>query len=320
MQKLLLIACLFLTCNADISLTQRSKVLMGTFVSISVDNQHKTLIKPSFDILQGIENSLSSYKTVSPIAKLNKKKKAELDEYSYEALCFSLKYYQQTDGYFDIAVGKITKDLYRFGENERIVSKKELQKSSTSILGLKFDKHSAYLDKDTKIDLGGMGKGFGVDKVSTFLAKHKVKKAIIALSGDIRCIGTCKIAVNNPLHVNTTLASFSMQNSGVSTSGNYNRYIKSKKYNHLINPKTKQSEQKFLSVTLVSNLPSATLDAYATAASVMPLKKAYKFLNKQALGYIILQADKKLIVSSNIIQYVTDLKLITIRAYQNFIM
>lgn len=309
MQKLLLIACLFLTCNADISLTQRSKVLMGTFVSISVDNQHKTLINHSFDILRKVDNSLSSYKTVSPIAKLNKKKKVKLDRYSYEALYLSLEYYQQTDGYFDIAVGKITKDLYRFGKKERIASKKELQQSSTSILGLQFDEHSASLDKDTKIDLGGMGKGFGVDKVSVFLAKNGVKKAIIALSGDIRCIGTCKIAINNPLHVNATLASFTMQNSGVSTSGNYNRYVKSRKYNHLINPKTKQSEQKFLSVTLVSNLPSATLDAYATAASVMPVQKAYEFLNKQALGYIILQADKKIIISPNITQYVTDLRL-----------
>jgi len=95
----------------------------------------------------------------------------------------------------------------------------------------------------------------------------------------------------------------------VSRSGNYNRYVKSRKYNYLINPKTKQSEQKFLSVTLVSNLPSATIDAYVTVASVMPVQKTYKFLNKQTLGYIILQADKKIIISPNITQYITDLKL-----------
>jgi len=284
-------------------------VLMGTFASISIDEKDKELIQPSFAILKNVEESLSSYKKTSPIFKLNQNKMAQLDPYTYEAIQLSLRYYQQTDGYFDIAVGKITKDLYRFGVKERIVSKKVLQETLTSIDGLEFDEHKASLHTEIKIDLGGMGKGFGVDKVSAFLAQKGVKKAVIALSGDIRCIGKCKIAINNPLHVNTTLANFTMQNSGVSTSGNYNRYVKSTKYNHLINPKTKQSEQKFLSVTLISNLPSTTLDAYATAASVMPLKETYAFLNSQPLAYIILQSNKKLIISSNITNYVSDLKL-----------
>ncbi len=309
MHKLLLIACLFLTCNADTQMVQRSKVLMGTFVSVSVDKQHKVLLEPSFEIIKNIENSLSSYKKTSPIAKLNKNKEADLDAYNYEALKLSLQYYNETDGYFDIAVGKITKDLYHFGEKERVASSKELQTSSTSIDGLIFDKYRACINNAIKIDLGGMGKGFAVDKVSAFLVKNSVKKAVIALSGDIRCIATCRIAVNNPLDENHPLALFTMNNSGVSTSGNYNRYVKSTKYNHLINPKTKQSEQKFFSVTLVSNLPSATLDAYATAVSVMPVKKAYAFLNSQPLAYIILQADKKLIVSQNITHYISDLKL-----------
>lgn len=224
-------------------------------------------------------------------------------------LCSLCNITKKTNGYFDIAIGKITKDLYRFGTQERIVSNKTLQQSSTTIANLVLAGHEAMLYKGIKIDLGGMGKGFAVDKVRAFLAQKGVRKAVIALSGDIRCIGMCKIAINNPLHVNTQLASFTMRNSGVSTSGNYNRYVKSTKYNHLINPKTKQSEQAFLSVTLVSNLSSAMLDAYATAASVMPLQKAYVFLNAQPLGYIILQADKKLVVSENITNYVADLKL-----------
>ncbi|WP_457749008.1 FAD:protein FMN transferase [Sulfurimonas sp.] len=309
MIKLLLIACFAFTCNADIQMIQRSKVLMGTFVAISTDKRHKALIKPSFELLKRIENSLSTYKDTSPICKLNKNKKAHLDRYSYEALKLSLHYYKITQGYFDIAIGKITKDLYRFGAKERIVSKKALQKSSTSIAGLEFNEQEALLHNDIKIDLGGMGKGFGVDKVSAFLLQKDVKKAIIALSGDIRCLGMCKIAINNPLRANTQLASFTMKNSAVSTSGNYNRYVKDVKYNHLINPKTKQSEQTFLSVTLVSKLPSATLDAYATAVSVMPVQKAYAFLNTQPLAYIILQADKKVIISQNITDYVTALKL-----------
>ena len=284
-------------------MTERIKVLMGTFVSISVEKEHDKLIQPSFALIKQIENSLSTYKKNSPVFQLNKNKHASLDKYSYEALQYALQYYKQTNGYFNIAIGTITKDLYRFGAKERIALKNELERSSTSIHALKFNKDEAFLGDAVKIDLGGMGKGFAVDKVYEFLLQNKVKKAVIALSGDIRCIGRCSIAVNNPLDVAHPLARFIMHNSAVSTSGNYNRYVKTKKYNHLINPKTKESEQKFISITLVSKLPSVTLDAYATAASVMPVKKAYAFLNSQPLAYIILQSDKKLVISKNIADY-----------------
>ncbi len=306
MHKILLLAFLFITCNADSQLIQRTKVLMGTFVSLSIGKEHKELLKPSFEIIKSVDNSLSTYKKNSPIFQLNYNKHTLLDRYSYESLKLSLQYYKETNGYFNIAIGVITKDLYRFGEKERVVSKIALKRSSTSIKALKFDEHEAFLGNGVKIDLGGMGKGFAADKVSEFLLQNKVKKAVIALSGDIRCIGSCKISINNPLDATHPLATFLMKNSGVSTSGNYNRYVENTKHNHLINPKTKESEQKFISITLVSKLPSATLDAYATAASVMPIKKAYAFLNSQKLGYIILQADKKLSISKNIAEY-TDL-------------
>ena len=301
---------LSLLVEADEGLVSRQKVVMGTFVTISVDKPHKSLIEPAFSLLKKIDDSLSSFNENSPIYKLNKSKSAQLNFYSSEALKLSLAYYTQTHGYFDIAIGKITEDLYRFGKDERVARKKELDLASTDIKGLHLYKNRAFLSDNIKIDLGGMGKGYGVDKLKDFLHKHNVVKAIIALSGDIRCIGECSIAVNNPLQQESSLATFVMKNSGVSTSGNYNRYIQDKKYNHLINPETKASEKNFISVTLISNtLSSSKLDAYATAVSVMPLQKAYKFLQKQSLAYIILQADKKIVLSPNLRDYVSDLKL-----------
>lgn len=308
MYRLFVVLCIVVTCNTYAQMLQRTKVLMGTFVSIAVDKEHKSLLQPSFDIIEAVDASLSSYKENSPISTLNRFKKADLDPYSLEAVKLSLGYYKQTDGYFDIAIGKITKDLYRFGVNERVVATKELESSSTSLEAVTLQNNRAQIKGDVKIDLGGMGKGFGVDKVNEFLKQNNVKKAIIALSGDIRCIGECSINVKNPLSEKTPLASFTLCDSGVTTSGTYNRYIKSQKYNHLINPKTKHSQQEFLSITLISTLASATLDAYATAVSVMPKQEAYTFLNSHDLAYIVLQTDQKLVVSENISEYVSDFK------------
>ncbi|WP_226960499.1 FAD:protein FMN transferase [Sulfurimonas paralvinellae] len=309
MLRLFALALFLMALQLHAELVARQKVVMGTFVSISVDKQHKELISPAFKLLKKIESSISSFDKNSPIYKLNENRSAKLDNYSYEALQLSLKYYKETDGYFDVAVGSITKDLYHFGEDERIASKKSMQKASTSMDGLLFDKQKAVITDTIKIDLGGMGKGYGIDKVSQFFRNNSVENAVIALSGDIRCIGECKIAVNNPLKNDAALAVFTMCDTAVSTSGNYNRYVGNITHNHLINPKKKNSEQNFISVTLISKLPSATLDAFATAVSVMSLKKAYLFLASQPIAYIILQADKKLVVSKNLQSYVSELKL-----------
>ena len=195
-----------------------------------------------------------------------------------------------------------------FGEEERVPSTKELQNSLVNFGVLTFTQEEASLQANAKVDLGGMGKGYGVDKVVEYLKENSISNAIVSASGDIRCLNACRVEVQNPFDEGF-LAAFNTQESdmGISTSGNYNRYVKSTKHNHLIDPKTKASQNKFVSITLVSNLPNSDLDAYATAASIMPIDKAYVFLNSKELAYIVMQSDKEIVVSSNINFYIKDL-------------
>ncbi|MFT5661040.1 MAG: thiamine biosynthesis lipoprotein [Sulfurimonas sp.] len=286
----------------------RTKVAMGTFVTISLEKKHKKYIENAFHLIEDIELSLSSYNSQAIIYQLNKNKMVKLDAYAYEALDLSKKYYCLSNRYFNITIGAITKDLYKFGKVETIPSNVELKKASTNFGGLHFTTKVATLDKALKVDLGGMGKGFAVDKVHEYFQSKQLSKGIIAASGDIRCLDECDIDVADPFSDDVLLSFKTLKaNVGISTSGNYNRYVQSKKHNHLINPKMKESQKNFISITLISELPSSDLDAYATAASVMPIKKAYEFLNGHDLAYIIMQSDRKLRFSDNISRYVKDL-------------
>lgn len=286
----------------------RTKVMMGTFVTLSLPSQNKQHIKPLFEIIKAVDNSLSSFKTNSPIYKLNQNKYAKLDTYSYEALRLSALYYKKTGGYFNVAIGSITKGLYDFGGNETVPKNVQLQKSNISFNSLQFDAKKAEISDNIKIDLGGMGKGFAVDKTVKYLVKHNIKKAKVAASGDIRCIETCKIEVKNPFAKEALVTFRTKQASlGVSTSGNYEHFVKNKNNNHLINPKTKHPQHNFTSITLISVLPSSDLDAYTTAVSVMPKEKAFGFLKSLDVAFVILDSEKKLYVSENINKFVTDL-------------
>jgi thiamine biosynthesis lipoprotein len=278
---------------------------MGTYASISLEN-NASLAQKGFKLIKDIENSLSSYKKASVISRLNRYKYANLDSYTYEALSLSKKYYQQSGSYFNVAVGSLTKDIYRFGQRrEFIAHHKVLKERELALNSLQFNQSEAKIASSIKIDLGGMGKGYAVDKVKELFLQEGIKKAKIALSGDIACIGVCEVFVQNPFEDDSLLFKLRTKKdlSSISTSGSYNRFVGSEINNHLIDPISKRSQNYFSSITLISQLPNADIDAYATAASVMAKDKSIKFLDAQDLGYILITRDKEIIVSENIEQF-----------------
>ncbi|MGB6019388.1 MAG: FAD:protein FMN transferase, partial [Sulfurimonadaceae bacterium] len=262
----------------------------------------------SFEILRSVERSLSSYGPQADIYRLNHERSSMISPYTYEALLLSKRYYQESDGYFDITVGSITKELYRFGEETRIASKRELKNAKVDFKGLHFDTEKAWLDKGTIIDLGGMGKGFGVDKVALYLKEQNITEGKVALSGDIRCLDICKMAIQNPFGEGNMAEFITKQpNTAISTSGNYRRFVESKRDNHLIDPKQKESQQLFASITLLSHGTNSDIDAYATAASVMPLEKAITFLDGLNVGYVLITNSGERYINDNIERFTENL-------------
>ena len=285
---------------------ERTQVMMGTFVTISLPKTNTKELQESFELLKEVESSLSSYDKHATIYSLNHQRKVKLTPYSFKALSLSQSYYKKSAGYFDITVGSITKDLYHFGEDEVLVENTRLQKAKVDFNGVHFTQEKAWLDEGITVDLGGMGKGFGVDVVATYLREQNISVGVIALSGDIRCLDLCAMCIQDPFREAGTLLHFKtrLPNTAISTSGNYRRFIKDTKTNHLINPKKRASQQGFASVTLVSLGSNADIDAYATAASVMPLTKAIAFLDTLNMGYLLVTVDGTQYKSQNLAEFI----------------
>ena len=275
---------------------------MGTYVTISLEKEKIEHSKAVFERLKKVEMALSSYDPQAEIYRLNHEHETQISSDTYEALQLSAHYYKQTNGYFDITIGSITKGLFNFGEEERIPTQKELLEAKVDFKGLHFTKTKAWTDEGVKIDFGGMGKGFGVDKAVEHLKEQGVSWGVVALSGDIFCLHACEMRIQDPFS-DGILARFTMaqKNTAISTSGNYRRYVQSSDYNHLINPKTRASQKTFASISLISDRYSnSDLDAYATAASVMPKHEAFAFLNAfSRLGYLVVNNDKKMVMNED---------------------
>jgi thiamine biosynthesis lipoprotein len=266
---------------------------MGTFTSITLKKERSKEINKGFKLLKSIEKSLSSYDKHALLYQVNQDKKVKANAYLLEAIKKSQDFYKLSNGYFNIAIGSITKELYHFGEEESIPSKKALLRARTNIDSIHIKKHIITLDKDTTLDLGGMGKGYGVDKVANYYREQNISHGIIALSGDIQALHPTSIFIDSPFNNEPFIKLQTLnQNTSVSTSGTYRRYVKSKEHHHLIDPKTKKQAKSFVSITLITLQNNTLIDAMATAIGVMPEKEALNFLiNNPHIGYVLVRAN-----------------------------
>lgn len=283
---------------------------MATMATISLDEKYKDKIQKGFDLFKKLELSLSSYDKNAKLYQLNKKREIKADKYFLNILQKSKYYYKHTDGYFDVSIGSITKDLYCFGQsNERLPSKDELNNAKINIQGVHVKERIITLSKGIKLDFGGIAKGYSVDEVAQYYKDQNITKGKVALSGDIRCMSICRFHIQSPFAKNRTFATFDSKtpNLSISTSGTYERYIKSQEYHHLINPKTKRQGRVFASVTILANANNTKTDVLATATSVMSEKQAIDFLLTQDVGFILIKYDKT-IISSNLSQFVHHIK------------
>jgi len=267
----------------------RTQVAMGTFCTITINDKKQA--EQGFKQLKKLENILSSYQANAQVSILNTQGTIPSHPILLDIFKKSKDYYEQTQGYFDITIGSITKKLYRFGNKERIPTREELMHAPLGIKHIVINKKTIHLKNDITIDLGGIGKGYSVDYLSNYFKHQGIITGQIALSGDIRCLSQCEVSIQDPFENNKIIATLTSKkpNLSISTSGTYRRYIKNKKYHHLINPKTATQGKSFISVSLLTYANNTKIDAYSTAISVMSEVEALEFLKKHTeIGYILI--------------------------------
>jgi thiamine biosynthesis lipoprotein len=147
--------------------------------------------------------------------------------------------------------------------------------------------------------LGGIGKGYAVEKAVTVLKERGIKRGVVSLSGDLKVFGSeLEIVIKNPWSPGA-IATFTTgtSNLAISTSGSYERFvdIEGEVYHHLIVPESGRPGSDFLSLTVVMEDSSTLADAYATALFIMGKEKAFEFLQKhKEIGVFIVYPDREI--------------------------
>ncbi|MDP1784042.1 MAG: FAD:protein FMN transferase [Sulfuricurvum sp.] len=277
---------------------ERTQVHMGTLISVNVAEEN--LSDEVFSLFGDLDQRLSTYKENSEISRLNRDYEINASKETRDILERSLEMYRLSYGAFDVTIGSLTHGAYRFGyEDEHLPSSSEVQRLG-KFVGSKrmvLEGNRVHILPGTIVDLGGIGKGYAVDLAIDMLKKKGVEKAVVAASGDIGCLGPCEIKIRDPFHPQGHIAAVvsTLPRFAISTSGNYERYIKNKSHNHLIDPKTGLSERRYASITLIDKGDNTRIDALATAVSVMEKVKAIALLKSLGIGYVLIRNDGTII-------------------------
>jgi thiamine biosynthesis lipoprotein len=264
--------------------------LMGTYAIIDLPSEKAY---QAYRFMKELEEKLSDYIEDSEISKINRKAGLEPVEVSSETLEVikkSLWLSELTEGAFDITVGAITiraRRLREISEDEarNLVNYKKVRIEGSSVF---------LQEKGMAIDLGGIGKGFAIQKVYEFI---KTDKGFIAIAGDLRVWGHKRLlAVYNPINGKILAQGYNKKDLCLSTSGNYRR-------EHIVG-----KSGKLLQVTVAYEDCTLT-DGLSTALFAMDDKKRWDFIEKHPqFGYLLLFSDGSVYVNKTFLEFFESLE------------
>ena len=239
----------------------------------------------AFDEIERIEDALSNYRPSSELSRINRlaaTAATTTDPEVFNLLQTSFDYSRRSDGAFDITVGPLMQAWGFFRKNGQYPNRAELSRARASIgwKMVELDPQRRTIKFNTpgmELDMGGIGKGYAVDRVIDILREAGVKSALVdAGSSTLYALDAppgkegWKVVVPRPGDRSHGISEVLLRDNSLSTSGSYEKFFRlnGKTYCHIMDPRTGEPVQGMLQATVIA--PSATAtDALSTTIFVM---------------------------------------------------
>jgi thiamine biosynthesis lipoprotein len=307
---------------------KESRILMDTFCSITVvassKVEAKEAIEAGFGEIQKLETLLNYFSPESELSAINNaagETSVKVSKETVEILIKTMNIAEDTAGAFDPTIAPVIR-LWKFSKvpsDSSVPSGEAVGKALQSVgyRKIAIDRESSEVllqEKGMEIDLGGIAKGYAADKAVLAIQSFGIKSALVAIAGDIRGFGVntsqqaWKVGIQNPRPGSESdkpwediFASLRLENSAISTSGDYQRFFikDGKRYHHILDPKTGFSaDSDLISVSVLA--PEGYLtDGLSTAVFILGAAKGIQLLESKGLGGVLVDAEKKIHVTKN---------------------
>jgi thiamine biosynthesis lipoprotein len=259
---------------------KRCRPLLGTYVEITLTDKRDTewlhqTINKAFYLIETVQRMMSFHDPASDISRLNRcghLAPLAVHPWTLQVLKKAVTLSEETGGAFDVTLAPrlvAAGLLPRHGRQHQLAEAGRWQ----DIAFPAGESSLVAFHRPLKIDLGGIAKGFAVDKAIDYLASKGVSEAVVNAGGDLRMHGSSQLRVDirHPQYPQQETIPSVMLRPAVATSAAY--FVKQRmsfiKAHHIIHPHTGQPLKTNQSVSVFS--PTCVVaDALTKAVLIAP--------------------------------------------------
>ena len=264
----------------------------------------------ALDLVDQLEDQMTVYREHSEICQINREAArwpVEVERQLFELLQRSIWLHTETEGAFDITAGPLSR-LWGFTRREGRVPSDEEIAGALANVGSQYvelsaeDTKIAFRQKGIELNLGGIGKGYALDRAATRMQAagvenfllHGGRSSVLARGAKIAAAPQANpwtIGIGHPLRSDRRLGLLQLRDQAMSTSGTATQsfHHQGKRYGHILDPRTGRPAEGVLSVTVLC--PDAALaDALSTAFYVLGMEKTEAFCQRhpEAAALVVL--------------------------------
>ena len=228
-----------------------------------------------------IDAAYSPYRETSELSRLNRQAPAGWVTVSaelFDLLQRSRRMSELTSGAFDVTYASVGR-YYDYREGKR-PDHEQLRRAIEAIDYRYVELDPAgprvrYARPEVYVDLGGIAKGWAVDRSMDILRRAGVETATVSAGGDAYILGDRRgqpwtVGVRDPRQDDAMAVVLPLMDTAVSTSGDYERFFEENgvRYHHILDPATGESARRSWSVTILGP-EAAFTDALSTSVFVL---------------------------------------------------
>ena len=262
-----------------------ARPMMGTEVSVYLwsddPDAGRESVDAVFDEAARIDRLMSTYKEESEISQINREaaqRPVVAGDELFKLIRRALHISTLTHGAFDITFDSVGQH-YDFRERQRPdddTVKTERAFIDYRLVELDGGTNTVFFAREgVRINLGGIAKGYVVERGIDLLRLRGVQHAVVTAGGDSRLLGDRRgrpwmIGIRDPREDGEVAISLPLVDEAISTSGDYERFFDEDgiRYHHIIRPSTGAPAEGVHSATVIG--PDAVItDALSTSVFVM---------------------------------------------------
>ena len=254
------------------------------------------IVDEAFDEVDRIDRLMSHYDAKSPLSRVNREAAQHpvvVEPELFDFIADAMRYHRDSGGAFDITVGPLMKAWGFFRGEGRVPSDEELAAARHHLGGahVMLNPISTTIGFDepgVELDLGGIAKGYAVDRVVGLLRRRQIAAALISAGGStIYGLGAppgadgWQVELQDPIDPRKVAFAIELKDRALSVAGSSEKAFEAGgvRYSHIMDPRTGRPVQGMLSVAVLASNGTAG-DALDDAFFVLGPKGSRAYLSR----------------------------------------